>query len=108
MALFFASTVREMAMNAPFNYGTQARDLLRTCLHKAQDGIGHPMWDPHNKLIKFIPNCDYSDPSYQLPHFYVLFALWAYPEDRPFWTEAWVSDKSLPSCDGASARICLL
>ena len=87
MALFFASH-RWGDGNAPFNYGTQARDLLRTCLHKGEDGIGHPMWDPHNKLIKFIPNCDYSDPSYHLPHFYELFALWAYPEDRPFWTEA--------------------
>lgn len=87
MALFFASH-RWGDGNAPFNYGTQARDLLRTCLHKGEDGIGHPMWDPHNKLIKFIPNCDYSDPSYHLPHFYELFALWAYPEDRPFWMEA--------------------
>ncbi|WP_438348134.1 glycosyl hydrolase family 8 [Paenibacillus sp. FA6] len=87
MALFFASH-RWGDGNAPFNYGTQARDLLRTCLHKGEDGIGHPMWDPQNKLIKFIPNCDYSDPSYHLPHFYELFALWAYPEDRPFWIEA--------------------
>lgn len=73
---------------APFNYGKQARDLLRTCLHKGEGGPGFPMWEPENKLIKFIPDCDYSDPSYHLPHFYELFAEWSYPEDRAFWKEA--------------------
>lgn len=87
MALFFASH-RWGDGDAPLNYGTQARDILRTCIHKGEDGIGHPMWNPQNKLIKFVPNCEYSDPSYHLPHFYELFALWAYPEDRSFWKEA--------------------
>lgn len=87
MALLFASH-RWGDRDIPLNYGKQARDLLHTCLHKGEDGIGHPMWNPHNKLIKFVPNCEYSDPSYHLPHFYELFALWAYPEDRPFWKSA--------------------
>lgn len=87
MALFFASH-RWGDREAPFNYGTQARELLRTCIHKGEDGSGYPMWNPDNKLVKFIPNCEFSDPSYHLPHFYELFALWAYPEDRPFWREA--------------------
>jgi oligosaccharide reducing-end xylanase len=87
LALFFASH-RWGDGAAPFDYGRQARELLRTCLHKGEDGIGHPMWEPKNKLIKFIPNCDFSDPSYHLPHFYELFALWAEPEDRAFWKEA--------------------
>lgn len=46
------------------------------------------MWEAKNHLIKFIPNCDWSDPSYHLPHFYELFALWADEKDRPFWKEA--------------------
>lgn len=87
MALFFASH-RWGDREAPFDYGTQARDLLRTCIHKGEDGIGQPMWNPDNKLIKFIPIFEFSDPSYHLPHFYELFALWAYPEDRKFWHEA--------------------
>lgn len=87
LALFFASH-RWGDREAPFNYGTQARDLLRTCLHKGEDGHGQPMWNPNNKLIKFIPDVEFSDPSYHLPHFYELFALWAYPEDRLFWKEA--------------------
>ena len=30
------------------------------------------MWEPSNKLIKFVPGLDFSDPSYHLPHFYEL------------------------------------
>lgn len=87
MALFFASH-RWGDGPAPFNYNQQAKDLLHTCLHKGESGLGQPMWNLENKLIKFVPNVEFSDPSYHLPHFYELFALWAYPEDRPFWKSA--------------------
>ncbi|MDQ6419160.1 glycosyl hydrolase family 8 [Paenibacillus sp. LHD-117] len=87
MALLFASH-RWGDGKYPYDYGKQARDLLRTCLHQGEDGNGYPMWNPDNKLIKFVPEVEYSDPSYHLPHFYELFALWAYPEDRRFWEEA--------------------
>jgi oligosaccharide reducing-end xylanase len=87
MALFFASH-RWGDGEAPCNYSQQARDLLRTCVHNGENGEGYPMWNPDNKLIKFIPDCEYSDPSYHLPHFYELFALWSYPEDQQFWKEA--------------------
>ncbi|WP_027085159.1 glycosyl hydrolase family 8 [Cohnella panacarvi] len=87
LALLFASH-RWGDGEAPLDYSVQARELLRVIIHKGEDGIGHPMWNPDNKLIKFIPNCEYSDPSYHLPHYYELFALWAYPEDRPFWKDA--------------------
>lgn len=46
------------------------------------------MWNPDNKLIKFIPETEWSDPSYHLPHFYEVFAEEADEEDRPFWHEA--------------------
>ena len=46
------------------------------------------MWNRDNKLIKFIPGVEFTDPSYHLPHFYELFALWADEEDRMFWREA--------------------
>src|SRR5690606_12632064 len=87
MALFFASH-RWGDGEGIFNYSQQARDLLHTCVHKGEDGVGQTMREPSNKLIKFIPNCDFSDPSYHLPHFYELFALWAHEEDRAFWKEA--------------------
>ncbi|MCM3633729.1 MULTISPECIES: glycosyl hydrolase family 8 [Paenibacillus] len=85
MALFFASK-RWGDREAPYNYSEQAKDLLRTCLH--QQPPGFPMWNPENKLIKFVPEVEFSDPSYHLPNFYELFALWAHEEDRTFWKEA--------------------
>ncbi|WP_441942807.1 glycosyl hydrolase family 8 [Paenibacillus sp. 2TAB23] len=87
LALFFASH-RWGDGHAPFDYSIQARNLLHACVHKGENNDGFPMWEPSNHLIKFIPNCDFSDPSYHLPHFYDLFALWANPEDRDFWGKA--------------------
>jgi len=72
-----------------FNYLQQARNILHACLHNGDEGRpGDPMWEPSNHYIKFIPNCDWSDPSYHLPHFYEVFAEAANEEDRPFWAEA--------------------
>ncbi|MBO9599204.1 MAG: xylanase, partial [Cohnella sp.] len=87
MALFFASN-RWGDGPEPFDYSNQARTILRACVHKGEDGEGDPMWDPATKLIKFIPESPFSDPSYHLPHFYELFALQADERDRPFWREA--------------------
>jgi len=88
MALFFASH-RWGDGEGIFNYSKEARTILRDCIHKGeQPGTGQPMWDPRTKLIKFVAGCDFTDPSYHLPHFYELFALWADEEDRQFWKEA--------------------
>jgi oligosaccharide reducing-end xylanase len=88
MALFFASN-RWGDGEGIYNYSKEARAILHECVHKGENGTpGDPMWEPSNKLIKFIPNCNFSDPSYHLPHFYELFALWANEEDRGFWKEA--------------------
>lgn len=87
MALFFASH-RWGDGEGIFNYSKEARELLHTLIHKGEDGIGRAMWDPDNHLIRFIAERDFSDPSYHLPHFYELFALWANEEDRAFWKEA--------------------
>ena len=61
---------------------------MRYCVHKGERYDGEPMWNPDNKLIKFIPETEWSDPSYHLPHFYEVFAEEADEEDRPFWHEA--------------------
>jgi oligosaccharide reducing-end xylanase len=87
MALFFASN-RWGDGEGIFRYSQEAKSILHECIHKGEDGIGAPMWEPSNKLIKFITNCNWSDPSYHLPHFYELFALWAEEKDRGFWKEA--------------------
>lgn len=88
MALFFASH-RWGDGEGIFAYSKEAQKLLHDCIHKGeQPGTGHPMWNPENHLIKFIAECEFSDPSYHLPHFYELFGLWAAEEDREFFKEA--------------------
>ena len=88
MALFFASN-RWGDGEGIFCYSKEAQELLHECIHKGEtDGIGESMWERSNHLIKFIPNCDFSDPSYHVPHFYELFALWTLEEDREFFVKA--------------------
>ncbi|MBD7914450.1 xylanase [Clostridium sp. Sa3CUN1] len=87
MALFFASH-RWGDGEGIYNYSKEAKDLLYTCVHKGENNDGYPMWEPKNKLIKFVPGCNFTDPSYHLPHFYELFSLWCYEEDKEFWREA--------------------
>lgn len=85
MALFFASK-RWGDGEGIFNYSSEARAILRECVHKGEPGHpGEPMWNPENHLIKFVTSFEFSDPSYHLPHFYELFALWADPCDHEFW-----------------------
>ncbi|MBQ8623831.1 MAG: xylanase [Oscillospiraceae bacterium] len=89
MALFFASH-RWGDGEGIFNYSKMARQILHDCLHRGGEGehIGRTMWDLDNKLIRFVPGVDFSDPSYHLMHFYDLFALWADECDRQFWADA--------------------
>lgn len=88
MALFFASH-RWGDGEGIYCYSQQAKKILRACLHKGENGRpGAPMWNRENKQILFVPGIDFTDPSYHLPHFYELFALWADEEDRPFFKEA--------------------
>ncbi len=88
MALFFAAH-RWGDGEGIFCYSREARDILHACLHKGENGRpGQPMWNRDNKQILFVPGSPFTDPSYHLPHFYDLFALWADEADRPFWQEA--------------------
>ena len=88
MALFMASA-RWGDGEGLFNYAEQAREILRHAVHQHEmiPG-GEPMWEPENKLIRFVPGMKISDPSYHLPHFYDLFALKADERDREFWRKA--------------------
>ncbi|MFW5991759.1 MAG: glycosyl hydrolase family 8 [Halanaerobiaceae bacterium] len=88
LALLFASN-RWGDGSEPYNYSYQAKDILHEVVHKGEDGgPGRSMWDPERKLIRFVPESDFTDPSYHLPHFYELFSRWGNPEDSKFWAEA--------------------
>ncbi|UOQ85100.1 glycosyl hydrolase family 8 [Gracilibacillus salinarum] len=92
LALFFAAH-RWGNGTGIYEYSKHAKELLHRCLHKGENGDGYPMWDPDNKLIKFVPSVEFSDPSYHLPHFYELFALWCYEDDQAFWHQAAISSR---------------
>ena len=88
MALIFASH-RWGDGDGIFNYSHEARELLHTMISKESAGDGgRNMFDPDNHLIRFVPDLDFSDPSYHLPHFYELFAENCYGEDAAFYKEA--------------------
>lgn len=88
MALFFASH-RWGDGDGLFEYSREAKELLRACLHKGESGRpGTTMWNKENHQILFVPGSPFTDPSYHLPHFYELFSLWAYEEDREFFKKA--------------------
>lgn len=94
LALFFAGN-RWGNGEGIFNYKQEAKELLSVCIHKGEgNDEGEAMWNAENKLIKFIPNVEFSDPSYHLPHFYELFALWSNEEDHNFWFEAAKASRS--------------
>lgn len=94
MALFFASH-RWGDGEGIYNYSHWARTILRDCIHRNGEGEkpGSTMWELDNYLIKFVPDCKFTDASYHLPHFYELFALWANEEDRDFWKKAAFSSR---------------
>jgi len=87
MALLFASK-RWGDGQGLFEYSRHAKELLKRMVHQGEEKGKYSMWDPNNYLIRFIPEVDFSDPSYHLPHFYDLFAQWGNPEDKEFWEKA--------------------
>lgn len=71
-----------------FEYSREACDILHNMIREADGTHGRGMFDRENHLIRFVPEVDFTDPSYHLPHFYELFSQWAYPEDRTFFAKA--------------------
>ncbi len=66
-----------------FNYSQEAKTLMKRCLHGEL-----PMWDKATTYIRFVPGCEFTDPSYHLPHFYELYADFSNDEDTAFWKKA--------------------
>ncbi|MBT1162031.1 glycosyl hydrolase family 8 [Bifidobacterium sp. SO1] len=87
MDLFLAAR-RWGSRDGIYDYVAQARELLHHCVHKGREEAGDPMWNVDNHLIKFIPETEWTDPSYHLPHFYEVFSQYVGDEDRAFWQTA--------------------
>lgn len=97
MALFFAAN-RWGNGEGVFDYQDQANSILHTMLHKAEDdGIATNLFDADSKLVVFVPTLGqvsgFSDPSYNLPAYYELWARWA-AEDNDFWADAAVRSRA--------------
>jgi oligosaccharide reducing-end xylanase len=95
-ALFFASA-RWGDGEGIFAYRAEADRILHTMRNKTAEGngIATDMFDPVAKQVVFVPsgrNSTYTDPSYHLPAFYELWALWA-AEDNEFWAGAAVESR---------------
>ncbi len=97
-ALYFASA-RWGNGKGIYDYKVQADRLLTDMRHRSviegQTVAGMrragDLFDPKYAMVRFtpdVPNRDHTDPSYHLPAFYELWALWGPPEDREFWAMA--------------------
>ncbi len=88
-ALFFASA-RWGDGQGMFDYRQQAQALLHTMRSGIAGDAGSAMFDPLEKQVVFVPNpwgAAFTDPSYQLPAYYELWARWT-DQDNLFWLEA--------------------
>jgi oligosaccharide reducing-end xylanase len=106
MSLYFAAH-RWGNGQGIYNYKAEADRLLRHMLHRKPitgrlsmmrgktvtnfTVTAGALFDPAYKMVLFTPSSErppFTDPSYHLPAFYELWALWGPPEDREFWTDA--------------------
>lgn len=87
-----------------YDYEAQAVTLLRDMknrqpitgtVNSKRQTTGVALFHPDHKMVRFTPdtgnfavNGDHTDPSYHLPAFYELWALWGPEPDRSFWAQA--------------------
>ena len=104
MALLFAGN-RWPGGHGIYDYHAQAEELLTAMRHRAvitgatkfgPRSVG-PEVDEQSAMILFVPGImphPFTDPSYHLPAFYELWALWGPTEDRAFWHRAAEASRS--------------
>lgn len=87
-----------------YDYDAEAQKLLDRMknrkpitgnVNKGRQTTGEALFNAEHKMVRFTPdtgnfstNGDHTDPSYHLPAFYELWALWGPEADRAFWAEA--------------------
>jgi oligosaccharide reducing-end xylanase len=106
MALYFAAN-RWGSGRGIYNYKQQADELLTNLRHRrlitgkismSPGGTNRvfnvtagPLFSEEHKMVLFSPSTErsaFTDPSYNLPAFYELWARWGPAEDRQFWLDA--------------------
>jgi endo-1,4-beta-D-glucanase Y len=71
------------------NYGAEAQTILSKVMSKTGAGSVYNLFNTNSKLITFVPYGDsyqYTDPSYNLPGFWELWAKWS-TSNQTFWAE---------------------
>ncbi len=93
MTLFFASA-RWGDGEGIFNYRYEAQKILDAMLNKEEysneRNVVTNLFNKKNKQVVFVPSGeadDFTDPSYHVPHYYELWALWA-DKENIFWKDA--------------------
>jgi oligosaccharide reducing-end xylanase len=83
-----------------FNYHAEAQAILDAMLSKTENsnstGVVTNMFNKEKKQVVFVPigNADdFTDPSYHVPHFYELWALWA-DKNNQFWSDAAITSRA--------------
>jgi oligosaccharide reducing-end xylanase len=99
-SLFFASA-RWGNGKGIFNYREEAQTILDAMLNKESepenDGRITNMFNRKEKLVVFVPSIQaayFTDPSYQLPHYYELWARWS-DKENAFWCDAAAASREL-------------
>jgi len=82
-----------------YDYRAEADRLLRDMRHRRLitgrtvkgTMTAGALFEPDHKMVRFTPdveNWNHTNPSYQVPAFYELWARWGPEEDRAFWAQA--------------------
>lgn len=103
MALYFAAN-RWGSGEGIYNYRREADRILTAMRHrkvitgptvKGEMTAGN-LFEPKLAIVRFTPDVvhwEHTDPSYHLPAFYELWALWGPEKDREFWLQAAVASR---------------
>jgi oligosaccharide reducing-end xylanase len=83
-----------------FNYEAEANELLARMVYKPENETSYPLMNAENQMITFVNTKElhqYTDPSYHLPAFYELWALWASHSNQYWHDAAQISRDFLPT-----------
>ena len=113
-ALYFAAN-RWGSGEGIYNYRAEADRILTAMRHRQEitgptvkgEMTAGNLFDPKHAIVRFTPdvvNWEHTDPSYHLPAFYELWALWGPEADRDFWRQAAAASREFFQTVGESAR----